>query len=359
MPDRLKQFKDILKINNLDGFIVTNPYNILYLTGFIGVSPYESESILVFNPKPTLIAPKLYQTEALELTSKELAVKIVKERNEVLEVPKKLLSKCHKVGFEQESLSFSQYQEFKKALPGTSLKPFKNTLENLRLIKSAAEIKKIEKAQIISQKAFDSVIRTIKTGQTEEEVAHRLKSIIQELGGRGLSFESIIASGTNSGKPHHVSGKRKIKKGEILLFDFGAKYQGYCADLTRTVFIGRAKDRDKNIYGHVARAQKQAISKITNNIKSSDAYHAANDHFKKNGLHGNFTHGLGHGIGLEVHETPHLRPSIDDPLTENMVFSVEPGLYFPWGGVRIEDLVTIKNGKAKVLGKTVGGIIEI
>ena len=138
----------------------------------------------------------------------------------------------------------------------------------MRILKTADEIRKIEKAQIISQKAFFEIVKTIKAGQTEEEIAEKLYKIIKSLGGQGLAFESIVASGPNSAKPHHVTGKSKVKKGEVLLFDFGAKYKDYCADLSRTVLVGNVSDDIRNIYSLVQRAQKEAIGKITHGAKT-------------------------------------------------------------------------------------------
>src|SRR3989304_1944650 len=388
----------ILKEKELVGFIVTNSTNIFYLTGFKGVLPAERESILVFNPTPTLITARIYQNEARRIQSKDLKAKIVNERNQILESVQKLLTKCKRVGFEENDLKYGEYQEFKKWLKpivtdysssersesrsypknynsingkfSTSsnnnklqLIPTKNLIEDLRVIKTEDEVKRIEKAQIISQNAFDILVKTIKIDQTEAEIAEKLAQIIKSLGANGLAFESIVASGENSGLPHYVTDKKKVKHGEVLLFDFGAKYKDYCADLSRTIFIGKTSDRQRNIYHHVLTAQKRAIEIITSGIKASDVYNTANDYFKKHKLDKYFLHGLGHGIGLDVHETPHLRsglPTINDQLlTNGMVFSVEPGLYFPWGGIRIEDLIVIKNGRAKVLGKLIDEIIEV
>ena len=365
MSNHLSSFQKILKAQKLDGFIVTNPVNIFYLTGFRGVSLVERESILVFNLYPskpwrsgaTLIAPMLYQTEANQIRSSSLKVKIVRERDQMYQAAKKLTSRCQKVGFEEENLTFWEHQYFRGSTP--KMVPKNNLIENLRIIKSKDEIEKIEKAQIISQRAFSSIVQTIEPGQTEEEIAEKLAKIIKSIGGQGLAFESIIASGPNSGLPHHVTGKRKITKKDVLLLDFGAKYQDYCADLTRVVFIGKPTDRLRNIFDQVLTAQQKAIGKITHGLKASDAFHLANNHFKKHKLHNSFTHGLGHGVGLDIHEAPYLRPTTDELLTENMVFSVEPGLYFPWGGIRIEDLVVIKNGKAKIIGKETSSIITI
>lgn len=345
---------------SIDAFIVTNPINIFYLTGFRGVSPTERESILILTDKKHLIVPRLYQHEAQLLKSKDLEIDIAKERDEMFAIVKKLLQGKKRIGFEEESLKYSDYSHLKKLLTGSHLVPVKNYVENLRLKKTDEEIKYIERAQIISQKAFEKLLPTIKIGQTEAEIIEKLAKIIKSLGGQGLAFETIIAIGQNSAKPHHATGHRKLATGDVLLFDFGAKYKNYLADLSRTIFVGKPKDEQAKIYQLVAKAQKQAINTIRHKLKASSAYHSANDVFKAENLHNSFIHGLGHGIGLEVHEAPYLRSTIHDELTEGMVFSVEPGLYFPkWGGVRIEDLVTIKNGKAKVLGKLQEEIIII
>lgn len=358
MENSLTKTKKALKVKSLDGLLVTNPYNILYLTGFKGISPQEREAILIVSKKPTLITAALYKKEAQKVAGKSLTVKIDRERTQIQEFISAALKDAKKIGFEENNLTVAELKRFKKLSKGKFVAT-KNLVEDLRITKTEEEIKKIEKAQKISQKAFRQIIKTIKPGQTEEEIAHTLASIIKNLGGQGLAFETIVASGPNSGAPHHLTGKRKVKKGEILLFDFGAKYKDYCADLSRTIFIGTGRDEHKNVYHHVKTAQKNAIEKIKHNLKAQHAHNSANDVFKENKLHENFFHGLGHGIGLEVHEAPSIGPKAKNNLLENMVFSVEPGLYFPWGGVRIEDLVTIKNGKAKVLGKTQEEIIEI
>ena len=366
MQNRLGDFARKLKEKNLDGFIVTNPVNIFYLCGFRGISPREREAILVFSPKAALITAKLYQAEALKLSSAKLKIKITDERNRMLDTAKQLLSKAKNVGFEEANLTYSEFKHFKKELIGKKLIAQKNLIEGMRAVKQDEEIRKIEKAQIISQKAFFEIVKTLKVGQREAEIAEKLLKIINNLGGQGLAFESIIASGKNAAVPHHVTGRKKIKTGEVLLFDFGAKHKDYCADLSRTVLVGKVSDDIRNIYSLVQKAQKETIEKIAHGIKSYKPHEHAADIFKKENLHDYFLHGLGHGIGLEVHEAPHLHPlskskkSKDETLQEGMVFSVEPGLYFPsWGGVRIEDLVTIKDGEARILGKLSSGILGI
>lgn len=359
MPrNKLKEFKQILKDNNLDGFIVTNPTNIFYLTAFCGMSQTEREVYLVFCPNPTLIAPRLYQKEALKLRSRSLKIVIAKERNGLLGKSTDLLKKCKRIGFEENDLRYGEYEKISNNIK----LPLPDLIESMRMIKDKNEIAKIEKAQQITQKAFFAVIKTIKAGQTETEIANKLETIIKSHGAEGLAFPSIVASGPNSGIPHHLTGNKRLAIHDSLIMDFGAKFQNYCADFSRTIFIGKATGEQKNIYMHVQTAQEKAL-KIVQHGQPHEAYHAANNHFKSLKLEKYFLHGLGHGIGLEVHEKPYLRAKLptthDQLLTNGMVFSVEPGLYFPWGGVRIEDLVALDGGKTKVLGKLSKGIIEV
>ena len=365
MQNRLGDLAKKIKEKNLDGFIVTNPVNIFYLCGFRGISPQEREAILVFSPNATLITAKLYQAEALKLRTKDLKIAVADERNKISDLVAKILKGIKSIGFEESDLKYWEYRHFTKLLKGIKLLPLNNLIEDMRVVKAENELKKIERAQIISQKAFFEIAKTLKVGQTEAEIAEKLLKIIKNLGGQSLAFESIIASGKNAAIPHHITGHKKIKSGEVLLFDFGAKYKDYCADLSRTVLVGKVSDDIRNIYSLVQKAQKEAIEKIASGIKSHKPHEHAAGIFRRENLQHYFLHSLGHGIGLEVHESPHLRPlskgkkPTPDTLAEGMVFSVEPGLYFPWGGIRIEDLVVIKNSKAKILGNSKSELIQI
>lgn len=353
MENHLKSVQNLIKEKGLDALIVTNPTNIFYLTSFKGLSPTEREAILIVSrtKSSTLITAKLYQNEALKLASTNLQIKITAERKEVQDALKNFLSSFQKVGFEENDLKFSEHKKYHKILKGKKLMPVKNIVEEQREIKTAEELTNLIKAQTLTQKVFDKILKTIKVGQTEVEIKDVLEQIAKTQSREPLAFDPIIASGPNSALPHYQTGKRKIKKGDALLFDFGLKYKYYCADFSRTVFVGRANDEQKNIYSLVAIAQKTAIAKIKTNVKAKDIFNDSFNLFKRNGLEDKFIHSLGHGIGLEVHEKPSLYKTAKDILKPGMVFSVEPGLYFPWGGVRIEDLVTIKNGKGSIIGK--------
>src|SRR3990167_7015774 len=387
MQARIQKLNKILIEKGLDALIVTSPTNIFYLTGFRGVSPLEREAILLIaTNESTLITTRLYQTEANRLKTKDLDVKIATERNEINKFLKALLKNSKTIAFEEHDLKFSEFRQFKRILNQTSqysssdpaprgsreasnlkfstssnnnplikhkLIPTRNLVEDLRLVKTADEIKNIQRAQLISQRAFDQIIKTVKIGQTEVQIADTLVKILKNLGAQGQAFEPIIASGPNSAKPHHITSDRQLTINDVLLLDFGAKYKGYCADLSRTIFIGKARDEKRNIYDHVQTSQNMAIATIGAGLAAKKAHNCAVKHFKKHKLDPYFLHNLGHGTGLEVHEKPSISTKSKDILKEGMVFSVEPGLYFPaWGGVRIEDLVTIRNGNAQILGKS-------
>lgn len=349
---RIQKLQKILKQKGLNGFIVTNFFNIFYLCGFRGVLPAEREAVLIVLPsKSILVTARLYQNEAARLTNRNLKIKIIGQRSQILKSIGELLLTAKNVGFEGNDLKYGEFKEFKKTLKGTKLIPFKHLVEGLRAMKSHDELSKIEKAQKISQDAFEELVKTIKVGQIEAEIAEKLAKIIKNLGGQGLAFESIVASGANAALPHYITGRKKIKKGEVLLLDFGAKFKDYCADFTRTIFIGNVCSQYRNIYNHVYNTQKLSIGKITHGHSASAVYRTANARFKRHKLDDYFLHSLGHGVGLEVHEKPSLSVKSKDKFYEGMVFSVEPGLYFPWGAVRIEDLATVKNGHAKIIGK--------
>ena len=249
--NRLINFRKNLKAKNLDGFIVTNPVNIFYLTNFRGISPTEREAILIVTTKmTTLICPKLYQVEALKLSSAKLKIKIADERNHMFDAVKQLLLKAKAVGFEETDLKFSEFRHFKKELKGKKLIAQKNLIEEMRAVKRDDEINKIERAQEVSQKAFLEIVKTIKAGQREAEIAEKLAKIIKNLGGEGLAFESIIASGRNAAVPHHITASKKIKKRTKTLRRIFYSFPSFagafsavstaaiCARLTRILTLG-------------------------------------------------------------------------------------------------------------------------
>lgn len=225
--------------------------------------------------------------------------------------------------------------------------------------KTEEEIKKLEIASKIADDCFKYICDNIKVGMTEIEVAQMMDQFMLENGAEALSFETIVGSGINSAQIHSTPTDKKIENGDIVLLDFGCKYQGYCSDISRTIFMEKITEEQKNIYDLVLEAQLVATEKISEGMLACDADSLARDVIKNKGY--DFAHALGHGVGTEVHESPVISPKNDkDILENNMVFTIEPGIYLENKfGVRIEDTVVLENGRVRTLNKVTKDIIII
>ena len=202
------------------------------------------------------------------------------------------------------------------------------------------------------RQALDSVAATIEPGMTEEAIAWELEKAMRERGAEMISFDTIVGAGPNGALPHHRADETVIRDGDAVVIDMGAKYQGYCSDLTRTVIVGRADDKFKEVYDIVLRAQLAAEEQLEAGMTGQQVDSIARDIISEAGYGENFGHSLGHGVGLAVHEYPRVGPRADDVLEDGMVFTIEPGIYLSgWGGVRIEDIVVLENGRARVISK--------
>ena len=217
-----------------------------------------------------------------------------------------------------------------------------NNIYDMRTIKSTEEIEKIHKAQKIAEKAFDEILGFIRPGVTEREIALKLDNCMLENGAEGLSFETIALAGANTSMPHGVPGNYKVKNGDFVLMDFGAVYDGYHSDMTRTVCEGQSSEKMGKIYDIVLKAQLEALKKVKSGITGSELDGYARDIIDESGYGDFFGHSLGHGVGMEIHEFPTASSKSETILKENMVVTVEPGIYLPGEfGVRIEDFVVV------------------
>jgi Xaa-Pro aminopeptidase len=230
------------------------------------------------------------------------------------------------------------------------LAPAPPVVEGLRKYKDADELAFLQESIAIGDRAFDSVARALVAGQTEEAIAYAVERAVREGGAEGLSFSTIVASGPWAAMPHATPRDEPVPAGVPLVIDMGAQYRGYCSDLTRTVTIGPADAKFHEIYAVVYEAQQAAIKGVRPGMGGAEAHQLAAAVIERAGYGERFGHGLGHGVGLEVHEAPYLGPTSEDTLEDGMVFTIEPGIYIPgWGGVRIEDVVVLENGRARVL----------
>ncbi len=288
--------------------------------------------------------------ELVEITSRWV--------EEIFEILKKKGIK--KIGFEKEYISYSLYSLFKSKWTGISLKPVNNAVTAFRAIKHQEEIDAITKSVELADKAFKHILAEIKPGRKEREIALELEYFMRKEGAEGISFDFIVASGIRGAMPHGVASEKKLKEGEMVTLDFGCVLKGYCSDISRTVVLGDPSEKQKEIYSLVNAAQSLGLESLRPGIKAEDADKKVRDYFSLKGYGDFFGHGLGHGVGMEVHEAPRLAPCSEDELIPGMVVTVEPGLYIDgFGGVRIEDMALITSEGYQVLTKSSKDFIQI
>ena len=350
MSDRLAKLQEKLQEFEVDGILITNPENRYYISGFTGSAGY-----LFITPDAAYLNTDFRYIE--QATNQAPSFEIIKIDSELKWFVDLLVKhRINILGFESEDLSFAGYSRFSDILEKNklnkivTLKPLNASIEKIRAVKYIDEIDILKEAIRISDEAMNTIAPTIHAGISEREVALLLENKMRELGAEGPSFDTIVGSGPNAALPHHRAGDRIIQKGESIVIDMGAKYQGYCSDLTRTFCVGKPDETFRKVYDTVFIAQQTAISLVQEEMTGTDCDEIARKVIEEAGFGDKFGHSLGHGVGLDVHEYPRVSPNSPDILINNMVFTIEPGIYIPgWGGVRIEDIVTLQNNKAEVL----------
>ncbi len=353
--DRIKKAFDLLRKNKIDCFIVTENTHVRYLTGYSG----SNGIVLLLPPKSYFLTDFRYSVQA-QKEIKNSAI-IIAEQTLISELPKiPGLSKKMRIGLESEFVSMKLHEKLKDLLPKAVFRPIEGLVESLAVVKDIDELKKIKKAVRISDKAFEDTLDKIKPGAREKDIALELEYRMRSLGADGASFDIIVASGQRSSMPHGRASDKKLRKGDLVTLDFGCFYQGYTSDITRTVVLGKASQKQKSIYNIVLTAQKAACKAVKSGLACGRLDGVARDIIMKAGYGDNFGHGLGHGIGMNVHEGPRLNSSSTETLETNMVVTIEPGIYIPnWGGVRIEDDVVVTAGGGQILSKTSKELIEL
>lgn len=342
---RLNKLRQAMQEQQLEALLITSSVNRRYLTGFTGSAGY----VLVTAQEAYLLTDFRYMTQAPEQAT---AFSVVEHSANVVDTMKELLAKGNisKLGFEQDLVPYSRYAMYSKHLGPVELVPVSGIMEEIRNFKDAEEIAIIEKATDIADRTFSHILSYIKPGVTEQEIELEMESFMRRLGATGTSFETIVASGERSALPHGVASEKVIGANEFVTLDFGAIYQGYVSDLTRTVFVGTPTDEHRKIYNIVLEAQLNTLKHLKPGMSGRDADALARDVIASHGYGDAFGHSTGHGIGMEVHEEPRLSKMSDTVLSPGMVVTVEPGIYIPgFGGVRIEDDVLITEDGIRVL----------
>lgn len=344
-PHRVEQAYQALKKENLDGLIISHQPNIIYLTGFP-----SRDSYLLISKKHNFFITDFRYLEEAKRNLRGFTVK--KTEGSVFAFLASLITKAKlkRIGFEAKSLPFAEYKKIKEHLSyEVDFVATHDLIEKIRQIKEKKEIEAIKTAIQMTTEAFRYARTILKEGMKEIELAAKIEYSLKSQG-LGMAFEIIVASGPNSAFPHHISSEKRIKRGEPVLIDIGASYQGYKSDLTRVFFLGKITPLFRRTYDIVLTAQGRAIKSIKPGIFINKVDGAARQYITQKGYSPFFGHGLGHGIGLEVHEEPPLSAKNRQRLKEGMVFTIEPAIYLPGRfGVRIEDMVLVTRRGSKVL----------
>ena len=350
---RLDTIRALLDEHNLDALLVTEPHNRRYLSGFTG-----SAGNLLIDREGARIATDFRYWEQAEgqAAGFELFKAVGPLRDWFADLVRPFGER--RVGFEAADVSYDLHRQMRELigeLPAgerPELIPTTGLVEGLRTIKESEEIAALERVIALGDAAFEAVAERVEPGWTEQQVAWEIEQYVRTHGGDGMSFQTIVAGGPWGAMPHARARDVVLQEGHGVVIDMGALLGGYCSDMTRTIFLGEPDARFKQIYDIVLTAQLAAEEMIEEGMEGEAAHNIAHHVIEEAGYGEQFGHGLGHGIGLQVHEAPRLAKKSMDVLKNGMVFSVEPGIYIPeWGGVRIEDLAVLENGRCRVLTK--------
>ncbi|MBU5613324.1 M24 family metallopeptidase [Geomonas azotofigens] len=336
--NRILAARECLKRLDADLLLVLNLSNIRYLTGFTG-----SEGLLLLSPDDGwFLTDSRYTSQAgAEVTG----AKVIEFSNR-METLVELLqqSGATKVAFEAGSTTVAFYQELCGKTPKIEYLSADTEMVGLRTVKDAGELEILERVAAIASEALLETVARLKPGMIENEVAWMLEVAMRERGAEGKSFDFIVASGERGALPHGRASDKKLVAGELVTIDYGAIYRGYCSDETVTVCLGQPDAKQREVYETVLAAQRAALDAVHPGLSFRDLDAKARDHIGAKGYGDYFGHGLGHGVGIDIHEHPTASPRSKQVIQEGMVFTIEPGIYIPgWGGVRIEDTVVVEH----------------
>jgi Xaa-Pro aminopeptidase len=344
---RLRALRERIQQKSVNGYLVTHPVDQYYLTGFDG----EDGAVLVLPGRVYLLTDGRFAEEASRAAG--WALTVVREGS-LLEVVSRVVRRhrIKRLGFQPEALSVSTHIQLRRSLRPARLVSMPGILAGLRTIKDSFEVSAMQRAVRVAESGFRAMLKRIRIGMTEGQLADLLQHEMVVRGASGASFPIIVASGSNSSLPHAKSGARKIRSGSAVLIDWGATVDHYRSDLTRVIFIRRIPPRFRRMYETVLLAQQAALGSIGPGVRMCEVDSEARSVLKGAGMDHLFVHGLGHGLGLEVHEWPRLAKKVTEPLAAGMVVTVEPGVYRPGiGGVRIEDDVLVTEKGCRVLSR--------
>jgi Xaa-Pro aminopeptidase len=353
--DRQADLRVALEEDGLDALLVTHLPNIRYLTGFTG-----SAALLLLRAEgATLITDFRYAVQAPVEAGTAAAVEV--DQKSVWDRLGRVLATTApaSLGIESQAITVRDAERV-GGLTRARLVPTSDLVERLRAVKAPEEIAAVRSAAGLAQEALGEVLPTVRVGLTERDVAAALESALRRRGSEWHPFPTIVASGPRAALPHARTSARPIEAGDWLLLDFGAQVDGYCADLTRSIVVGRADERQRTVYELVREAQRRALEHLRAGMTGREGDALAREVIAARGFGDAFGHSLGHGLGLEVHEAPRLAPTAEAALPLHAVVTVEPGIYLPgWGGVRLEDDVHLGPNGAELLSDARTELLEL
>jgi len=361
IQSRIHKLQASLRGRSLDAVLITEPANRRYLSGYTaadhGIQESSGALLIPKNGRPWLLTDSRFELQAqeeaegfkVELHSKGLAV-LLKNLLPALGV--------RRLGFESHYFLHAAVGRLEKVLAGKAeLIPLTGLIERMRAVKSEEEIRLIKKSVLLNEKIFQQVSGAITPGMTEIEIALAVERAMRENGAERPSFETIVAFGSNAAKPHAVPADRVLREGEIVLIDMGLVLEGYCSDMTRTLFVGRPDSLFLDRLRAVRRAQLAAVKAVRAGAVCREVDQAARQTLADAGMGKAFGHSLGHGVGLAVHEAPSLNPRNRKQLQAGMIVTIEPGVYFPgWGGIRLENMAVVREGGCELLNEDSTGL---
>lgn len=346
MAERATRLIEAMHLNEHEAVLVHDPSNMFYLSGYTG------EGLVLVAQKVWAIITDFRYTEQAEKQAPAFTVEATdKDRRESAVVAE--LCRTHgldTIYYEDNYLTVRGFEILKQNVPGAEWKSLAGAPQRLRQLKDECELSAIRQACRITGDAFERILGSIREGMTEKEIALQLEWDMLSHGADGIAFSTIVAAGANGSLPHAIPGEYRVRKGDMITMDFGAKCGGYCADMTRTIAFGQPSDEMHHVYEVVLEAQKRSQAAVMAGKVCESIDTIARDYINQNGYEGRFGHGLGHSLGIDIHESPRLSQNCSDVLQVNQLVTVEPGIYLPGiGGVRIENTVVVKEGGCEAL----------
>jgi Xaa-Pro aminopeptidase len=351
---RRHALRGLLAHADLSALLVTKPSNVRYLTGFTG----SYGALLLLHDHTLFFTDGRYRHQAAtEVPGTEV---VLAPGDLIGAVGGVVRTAGNDLGFEPGGLTWGEGQRLRSALPGQAVVPAPPLVEELREVKDERELAAMREAARLGGEALEGLLPTLREGITERQVAVDLELAMRRLGADGLAFETIVAFGELAAEPHHHPGDRPLRAGDLVKVDFGARVDGYCADMTRTVVLGKASQRQRDLYELVRGAQAAGLECLEAGVPAGEVDRACRQPIAEAGLGDSFPHPTGHGIGLEIHEAPRLRAGSRDRVAAGTPVTVEPGVYLPgFGGVRIEDLAVARPGGHELLTTVPKELLEL